>query len=92
MLDMGFINDIKKIIKLLPKEKQTLLFSATMPKDIKAMADSLLKSPVHVEITPESTTVEKINQTVSFMTKDNKLNMLVDILKARRCKKSSGIF
>ena len=61
MLDMGFIRDIKKIINVLPKKRQTLFFSATMPKDIAGLAKSILNNPVKVEVTPESTTVEKIN-------------------------------
>lgn len=81
MLDMGFINDINKIVAKLPKERQTLLFSATMPKDIEKLAQKLLKNPVKVEVTPESSTVEKIEQSVSFLTKDNKLKLLADILR-----------
>ena len=81
MLDMGFIHDVKKIISLLPKQKQTLLFSATMPKDIAKLAGTLLHKPERVEVTPESTTVEKIEQKVSFLNKDNKLKLLEKILK-----------
>lgn len=80
MLDMGMINDIKQIIKKLPAKKQTLLFSATMPADIEKLAHSLLKDPVKVEVTPESSTVEKIEQSVCFLTKDNKLFLLAKIL------------
>ncbi len=81
MLDMGFINDIKKIIRKLPKERQTLFFSATMPKDIAALADKMLIDPVRVEVTPESSTVEKIKQSVCLLTKNNKLPLLEKILK-----------
>ncbi|MBT4791449.1 MAG: DEAD/DEAH box helicase [Halobacteriovoraceae bacterium] len=81
MLDMGFINDIKKIIAKLPAKKQTLLFSATMPKDIERLASTLLDRPKRVEVTPESSTVDKIEQSVSFVTKENKLKLLEFILK-----------
>lgn len=81
MLDMGFIHDVKKIISKLPKERQTLMFSATMPKDIEELSKKLLVNPVRVEVTPESSTVEKIQQSVSFLNKDNKLNLLESILK-----------
>jgi len=65
MLDMGFFNDVKKVIRDLPKERQTLLFSATMPEDIESLAQSILKEPKIVEVTPQATTVEKIDQTKS---------------------------
>ena len=80
MLDMGFLNDVKKVIAKLPKEKQTLLFSATMPKDIASLATSLLKNPKKVEVTPESTTVEKIEQKAHFVAKLKKPELLKEIL------------
>jgi ATP-dependent RNA helicase RhlE len=80
MLDMGFIRDIKKILAKLPKVKQTLLFSATMPKDIASLATSLLNSPVRVEVTPESSTVDKITQSVNFVAKGNKPLLLKHII------------
>ncbi len=80
MLDMGFIHDIKKVIKKLPKKKQTLLFSATMPNSITSLANSLLQNPVRVEVTPESSTAEKIDQTINFVEKSNKIDLLVDII------------
>ena len=67
MLDMGFIRDIEKIVKLLPAVRQTMLFSATMPNDIARIANKLLKNPERVEVTPESTTVEKIEQKVNMI-------------------------
>lgn len=79
MLDMGFIHDIKKIIAKLPSQRQTLLFSATMPKDIEKLANSLLKNPVKVEVTPASSTVDKIDQSVYYVTKDDKLKLLEEI-------------
>jgi ATP-dependent RNA helicase RhlE len=60
MLDMGFIHDVKKIVALLPKQRQTLLFSATMPSAIARLAAGILRDPVRVEVTPPSTTVELI--------------------------------
>lgn len=86
MLDMGFIRDIQKIIAKLPVKKQTLLFSATMPSDIAKLASSLLKNPVKVEVTPQSTTVEKIEQKVYFLEKSNKPLLLKHILLDRSLK------
>lgn len=86
MLDMGFINDVKKIIAKLPKKRQTLLFSATMPQDIESLSKSLLKEPKRVEVTPESTTVEKIDQRVNFVERANKPLLLKSILKDQKIK------
>lgn len=80
MLDMGFINDIKKVINRLPKQKQTLFFSATMPKEIKDITDRLLHDPITVEVTPVSSTVDKIDQTLYYVDKPNKKKLLVDLL------------
>ncbi len=84
MLDMGFINDVKKIIKNLPPKKQTLLFSATIPKSILGLANSLLQDPVKVEVTPENLTVEKINQQLNIVARKNKPNLLKHILMKRK--------
>ncbi len=81
MLDMGFIHDVKRIIKFLPQKRQTLLFSATMPDEIKKLSSSILYQPVKVEVTPPSTTVEKINQTVYYTDKGNKKHLLFHLLK-----------
>ncbi|MBP7710431.1 MAG: DEAD/DEAH box helicase [Rickettsiales bacterium] len=81
MLDMGFINDVKKIIAKVPENRQTLFFSATMPDTIADLANSILKNPVTVEITPQSTTVERIEQKLNFVEKSNKLSLLKSILK-----------
>lgn len=80
MLDMGFINDVKKVIAKLPKSKQTLLFSATMPKDIEALASGLLRDYKKVEVTPESTVVETITQTMNYLKKENKVKLLTKII------------
>jgi len=81
MLDMGFIDDIKKIIAKLPKTRQTLFFSATMPKAIESLANSILRNPIKVEITPQSSTVEKISQKVFMVSKSNKAELLCKLLK-----------
>lgn len=81
MLDMGFVHDVKRIIKLLPPRRQTLFFSATMPSEIQKLADSILNNPVKVEVTPVSSTAETIKQSVYFVEKENKLNLLTHILK-----------
>ncbi len=80
MLDMGFINDIKKIVAKIPEKRQTLLFSATMPNEIATLANRLLKNPKRVEVTPPSTTVERINQRVIFCAKADKYQLLRKIL------------
>ncbi|MCU0354587.1 MAG: DEAD/DEAH box helicase [Cytophagales bacterium] len=80
MLDMGFIHDVKKILTLLPAKRQSLFFSATMPPDIQKLADSILRSPVKVEVTPVSSTADTIRQSVYFVDRGNKNNLLVDVL------------
>lgn len=80
MLDMGFIRDIHKIIRELPDERQTLLFSATMPPEIEKLANNLLRNPTKVEVTPVSSTVEKIAQSVYFVDKAKKPALLVHLL------------
>ncbi len=76
MLDMGFIHDIKRILPKLPKEKQTLFFSATMPDTIVSLTNSLLKNPVKIYITPKSSTVDSINQVVYFVEKKEKKSII----------------
>ena len=80
MLDMGFVNDVKKIIKIIPEKRQSLFFSATMPPTIMQLASSILKDPERVEVTPVSSTAEIISQEVYFVDKKNKPALLVDIL------------
>ena len=80
MLDNGFIHDIKRIITKLPARKQTLLFSATMPLPIRQLADRIMNNPVSVEVTPVSSTVEKIQQSVYYVDKAVKPQLLVNIL------------
>jgi ATP-dependent RNA helicase RhlE len=81
MLDMGFIHDVKRIVAALPKKRQTLLFSATMPDDIRSLAESLLSSPVHVAVSPVSSTAEKIEQAVYFVEKADKRRLLTGLLR-----------
>jgi ATP-dependent RNA helicase RhlE len=81
MLDMGFSEDIDEIIHRLPGKKQTMLFSATMPPYIAKLAHSLLKNPVTVQVTPQSTTVEKIEQKIIFCRTPHKFQLLKKILK-----------
>jgi len=80
MLDMGFIVPVKRIVAKLPKERQTLLFSATMPQAVHGLVASLLKEPVRVEVTPVATTAERIAQRVHFVEKANKRALLQHLL------------
>ncbi|MEX0779628.1 MAG: DEAD/DEAH box helicase [Balneolales bacterium] len=80
MLDMGFINDIKKLLAVLPKKRQTLFFSATMPPEIAKLSKSILHNPERVQVTPESSTVDAIRQGLYYVDKGNKKNLLVDVL------------
>jgi len=86
MLDMGFIHDVKKILTVLPKKRQSLFFSATMPVEIVSLAASILHHPSKVSVTPVSSTVEIINQSVYFIDKGNKNALLVDLLKDDKIK------
>lgn len=80
MLDMGFIHDIKRVLPLLPKERQTLFFSATMPREIAALADSMLTDPRKVEVTPVSSTVDIIDQSVYHVERGSKTGLLIHLL------------
>ena len=80
MLDMGFIHDIRRILPLLPQKKQTLFFSATMPKEVEKISKSLLKNPARVEVAPVSSTAERINQYLYFVEKPDKIDLLVTLL------------
>ncbi|CAN5243637.1 DEAD/DEAH box helicase [soil metagenome] len=80
MLDMGFIHDIRKITAMLPKKRQNLFFSATMPKEIAGLADALLTEPVRVAVTPVATTVDKVDQSVIHVDKANKMRLLSMLL------------
>jgi ATP-dependent RNA helicase RhlE len=80
MLDMGFINDVKKIIKLTPENRQTLLFSATMPLAIRELADTFLTRPKYISVTPISSTAENVTQKVYFVNKDEKRLLLKQLI------------
>ncbi len=81
MLDMGMLQDVRKIIKHMPVERQNMLFSATMPTEIAKLAGTMLNKPVKVTITPVSSTVEVIEQNVYHVNKTNKINLLIHLLK-----------
>lgn len=81
MLDMGFVHDVKRIIAKLPAKRQTLFFSATMPPEIKKLAGILLTNPAKVEVTPASSTVDIIQQSIYFVEKQNKQSLLIQLLK-----------
>jgi ATP-dependent RNA helicase RhlE len=80
MLDMGFIHDIKKVVALLPQKRQTLFFSATMPEEIAKLANTILRNPVKVEVTPVSSTAETVAQVVYAVDKADKPKLLVYLL------------
>jgi ATP-dependent RNA helicase RhlE len=81
MLDLGFIVPIRKIVSTIPTARQTLFFSATMPKEISALAGSMLKDPVHVAVTPVATTAERVEQKVIFVETARKRQVLAELLK-----------
>lgn len=80
MLDMGFVHDVKKVIAKLPRRRQTLLFSATMPKEIEELADSLLHDPAVIKVDPVSSTVDRIDQKLYFVEKKQKIELLAYLL------------
>jgi len=84
MLDMGFIHDIKKIVAMLPKARQTLFFSATMPQEITRLADAMLRDPARVAVTPQASTVDRVDQRVILTEKASKPSLLVEILKTEK--------
>jgi len=87
MLDMGFFKDVQRIISKLPKHRQTLLFSATMPAEIEILAQAILTNPIKVQIAAETVTVDLINQSVYHLEKSNKIPLLFDILQESDYKK-----
>ncbi|MFN0047878.1 MAG: DEAD/DEAH box helicase [Cytophagales bacterium] len=86
MLDMGFIHDVKKLLVALPKKRQSLFFSATMPPEIVKLANTILENPLKVEVTPVSSTAHTIKQFVYFVDKGNKNALLLHILKDKAIK------
>ncbi len=86
MLDMGFIHDIKKLMKMMPKQRQTLLFSATFSKEIKTLASGLLKDPVLIEVARENSTATQISQVVHHVDKHRKRELLSQLIKTNKWK------
>lgn len=80
MLDMGFVHDVKKILKLIPAKRQNLFFSATMPKEIAKLASEILVNPVKVEVAPVSSTADTIQQSIYFVENSNKTDLLIHLL------------
>lgn len=80
MLDMGFVDDVKKILRLAPSKKQTLFFSATMPVSIRKFANTIVKNPVEVSVTPVSSTAKTIEQSVYFVDKNRKTDLLINLI------------
>jgi len=92
MLDMGFIRDVQRVIEYLPKQRQTLFFSATMPPEISHLADKILHNPQKVAVTPVSSTVDKIKQFVYFTEKTNKRKLLIHLLQTQPEIRSALVF
>jgi len=88
MLDLGFIIPIRKIVQSIPPARQTLFFSATMPKEISTLAGQMLKNPVHVAVTPVATTVERVEQKVIFVETSRKRQLLADILRNSKMRRT----
>ncbi len=84
MLDMGFVHDVKKILKLLPAKRQNLFFSATMPTEIAKLASEILVNPVKVEVAPVSSTADTIQQSIYFVEKDDKNDLLIHLLQNQK--------
>ena len=84
MLDMGFIHDLRKIAQVLPSERQTMLFSATMPKQMNELAQSYLRRPIRVEVSPPGKAADKVTQEVHFIAKAEKAGLLIEMLDKHR--------
>jgi len=80
MLDMGFIHDVRRIVGMLPKDRQTLFFSATLPSEVRQLADSMLRNPLEVKTTPQATPAETVSQSVFFLPQKQKRHLLVHLL------------
>lgn len=88
MLDMGFIHDIRRVVSEVPEDRQTVMFSATMPKEIEALARDILRDPETIKIAPTTSPAETVDQKICFMEKDDKKTVLGDFLKKEGVKKS----
>ena len=92
MLDMGFIHDVKRLLPLLPQKRQTLFFSATMPQEVASLARCMLHEPVRIDVAPEKATVEQIRQSVFFVGKTDKKDLLLDVLRKDRDSEAVLVF
>lgn len=88
MLDMGFVNDVKKILTKIPSKRQTLFFSATMPQEIRKFAQTILNEPKEINVTPISSTAQTVKQSVYFVEKNEKLNLLINLLEDKTINRS----
>jgi ATP-dependent RNA helicase RhlE len=88
MLDMGFIHDVRRVIEKIPEQRQTLLFSATMPDAISRLSQRILRDPIRVEVTPEVMTVERIEQSVLLVEKRDKTRLLAEVLEKPEIKRA----
>lgn len=88
MLDMGFINDIRKILAMVPKKRQTMLFSATMPGSMRKFAGSILHHPIEITVTPEASAAQTVRQSVYFVEKDKKADLLKELLNDKSIERS----
>ncbi len=84
MLDMGFIHDVRKVIKVIPRQRQTLFFSATMPKEIRQLADTILTAPESIAVDPVSSTADLIMQKVFHVEKDDKRDLLIKVIETEK--------
>ena len=92
MLDMGFIHDVKRLLPLLPQKRQTLFFSATMPQEVASLARCMLHEPARIDVAPEKATVEQIRQSVFFVGKTDKKDLLLDVLRKDRDSEAVLVF
>lgn len=92
MLDMGFIHDVKRLLPLLPQKRQTLFFSATMSQEVASLARCMLHEPVRIDVAPEKATVEQIRQSVFFVGKTDKKDLLLDMLRKDRDSEAVLVF
>jgi ATP-dependent RNA helicase RhlE len=88
MLDMGFIHDVKKVIKVLPVDRQTLFFSATMPNEVSSLAESILYKPERVEVTPVSSTAETVDQSIYYVNGKDKIDLLVHVINEQKIQRT----
>ena len=91
MLDMGFIHDIKKVVAMVPKDRQTLFFSATMPQEITRLADAMLRDPAKVSVTPQASTAERVDQRVILTEKASKPALLAELIKSETTDRVAGL-